>query len=204
VEASAVELESSGGVVLRGERWPGGDEWYVLVHDLSEDIDAWRPLQGTIAEQGRSAVAVDLRGHGGSDEGPEDIEGDIDAAIRFARANGAAAVCVVAAGASARAALRGAPASATEILVLLSPAASDEPLKAFRAPGVPRLFLHGAEDAAIDEAVLELRNAAIGWAGSIAFPTSAQGTALLASEWRQHATEHMAAFVKEQMFLACA
>ena len=204
MEASPVEVESSGGVVLRGERWPGGDEWYVLVHDLGEDIDAWRPLQGAIAAQGRSAVALDLRGHGGSDDGPEDLEADIDAAIRFARANGAAAVCVVAAGSAALAALRSAPDSATEILVLLSPATSAEPVEALRAPGVPRLFLHGAEHAAIDATVLELRNAAIGWAGSIAFPTAAQGTALLASEWRQHAIEHVSAFVKEQMFLACA
>jgi len=90
------------------------------------------------------------------------------------------------------------------MLVLLSPAAvSAEPVDSFRAPGVPRLFLHGAEDASIDATVTALRNAAIGWAGSIAFPTDAQGTALLASEWRQHAAEHVAAFVNEQMYIAC-
>jgi pimeloyl-ACP methyl ester carboxylesterase len=204
VDASAVEFESTGGVVVRGERWWGSDEWCVFVHDTGEDLDAWRPLQGWVADQGRSAVVVDLRGHGGSDDGPEDIEADLAAAIRFARASGATAVCVIAAGAAARAALRGSPRPTTEMLVLLSPAAPGaEPVDAFRAPGVPRLFLYGAEDAAIDGTVLALRNAAIGWAGSIAFPTDAQGTALLASAWRQHVVEHITAFVNEQMHIAC-
>jgi pimeloyl-ACP methyl ester carboxylesterase len=204
VEASAVELESTAGVVLRGERWWGGSEWCVLMHDVGEDIDAWRPLQGYVAEQGRSAVAVDLRGHGGSDDGPEDIEADLDAAVRFARENGATAVCVVAAGAAARAALHGSARLTPDMLVLLSPPASAEPVDSFRAPGVPRLFLHGAADASIDSTVSALRNAAIGWAGSIAFPTDAQGAALLASEWRQHAVEHITAFVNEQMYIACS
>jgi len=96
VDASAVELESTGGVVVRGERWWGSDEWCVFVHDTGEDLDAWRPLQGWVADQGRSAVVVDLRGHGGSDDGPEDIEADLGAAVRFARASGATAVCVIA------------------------------------------------------------------------------------------------------------
>src|SRR4051812_23079670 len=119
MDASAVELESTDGVVLRGERWWGSNEWCVLMHDVGEDIDAWRPLQGYLAEQGRSAVAVDLRGHGGSDDAPEDIEADLDAAVRFARENGAAAVCVVAAGAAACAALRGSARFTPEMLVLL-------------------------------------------------------------------------------------
>jgi hypothetical protein len=108
-------------------------------------------------------------------------------------------LCVIAAGESALAALRTAP----DMLVLLSPAAfSPDELAGLRAPGVPRLFLYGSRDAAADETASALRGAAIGWAGSIAFPTRDQGAALLGGEWAAQAVERIAAFVDEQTYIA--
>ena len=39
-----VELAAAGGVVLRGERWVGGEEWLVLLHDRGRDIRYAGPI----------------------------------------------------------------------------------------------------------------------------------------------------------------
>src|SRR6476661_11144430 len=111
------EVELPDGTVLRGERWCGDDTWLVLAHDRTRDLDDWRPLQPLVAERGRSALALDLRGHGGSDGDGWDPEADLSAALAHAREQGAVAVSVVAAGETALAALH----LQADVLVLLSP-----------------------------------------------------------------------------------
>ena len=67
--------------------WPGDDTWVVLVHDVGDDIDVWRPLRVALAARGWSVLALDLRGHGGSDWSeavayrPADYAADIVAAL---------------------------------------------------------------------------------------------------------------------------
>ncbi len=67
MKAEAVQATTADGVTLRGELVRGGDVWICLVHDVGEDIDAWRPLRPGLARKGWSVLALDLRGHGGSD-----------------------------------------------------------------------------------------------------------------------------------------
>jgi pimeloyl-ACP methyl ester carboxylesterase len=188
------EVESAGGATLRGERWCGDDAWLVLAHDRGRDLDDWRPLQSLVEQRGRSALALDLRGHGGSDGGEWNPEADLAAAVADVRAHGAGVVTIVAAGESAVAALR----VSSDVLVLLSPP-HDGDFDRLQLAGVPRLFLYGSQNDDIDRAVATLRSAAIGWAGAIAFPTAEQGAQLLAGEWAWQALGHIGAFLDEQI-----
>jgi Alpha/beta hydrolase family len=190
------ELEFADGAMLRGERWYGDDTWLVLAHDRGRDLEDWRALQPLVAERGRSALALDLRGHGGSDDGEWNPETDLLAALAYARAEGARAISIVAAGETALAALR-VPA---DVLVLFSPPPGGD-VAELRAPGVPRLFLYGSHDVAIDGAVATLRAAARAWAGSIAFPTAEQSAELLTGEWATQALGQIGAFLDEQLYL---
>jgi pimeloyl-ACP methyl ester carboxylesterase len=190
------EVES-GGVTLRGERWCGDDAWLVFAHDRGRDLDDWRPLQSLVERRGRSALVLDLRGHGGSDDGKWDPDADLAAALEHVRSLGASVVTIVAAGESALAALR----VSADILVLLSPSPEGD-LHRLRVPGVPRVFLYGSRDDAVDRAVATLRRVAIGWAGSVAFPTSAQGAELLEGEWALQALDRIGSFLDEQLYLA--
>jgi pimeloyl-ACP methyl ester carboxylesterase len=190
------EVDSEG-VTLRGERWCGDDAWLVLAHDHGRDLDDWRPLQPLVEQRGRSALALDLRGHGGSDDGEWDPDADLAAALAHVRSLGASVLTIVAAGESAHAALR-VPA---DVLVLFSPSPGGDPDR-LRAPGAARVFLYGSRDEEIDRTVATLRSVAIGWAGSIAFPTAEQGARLLAGEWASQALDQIGSFLDEQIYLA--
>ncbi len=191
------EVASADGVTLRGERWCGDDAWLVFAHDRGRDLDDWRPLQPLVEQRGRSALVLDLRGHGGSDDGEWNPEADLAAALEDVRGNGAAVVTIVAAGESAVAALG----VSADVLVLLSPPAVGA-FDRLRLPGVPRLFLYGSQDDAIDRAVATLRGDAIGWAGAVAFPTAEQGAQLLRGDWAAQAFGHIGAFLDEQIYIA--
>jgi len=140
---------------------------------------------------------LDLRGHGGSDDGEWNPEADLAAAFADVRSSGAAVVTIVAAGESAVAALG----VSADVLVLLSPPAVGD-FDRLRLPGIPRLFLYGSQDDAIDRTVATLRGDAIGWAGAIAFPTAEQGAQLLKGEWASQALGQIRAFLDEQIYLA--
>jgi pimeloyl-ACP methyl ester carboxylesterase len=191
------EVVLADGAVLRGERWCGDDIWLVLAHDRSRDLDDWRPLQPFVAERGRSALALDLRGHGGSDGDGWDPEADLLAALGYVREQGGVAVSVIAAGETALAALR-VPA---DVLVLLSPhPCSDREHPS--ASEIPRMFLYGSRDPAIDRTVASLRASARAWAGSVAFPTAEQGVELLAGTWATQTLSQIGSFLDEQLYVA--
>ena len=148
-----VELAAGDGPVLRGECWVDGADWLVLFHDLGGDLDAWRPLIGLAAVRGWSVLALDLRGHGGSDD-PWDAEkcpADVALAIAEARRRGASTVCVGGAGVSAIAALRAASDTELDALVLLSPGpVPDGPRDTLRGPGISKLVVYGSHAPADD------------------------------------------------------
>ncbi|MGI9255197.1 MAG: hypothetical protein ACR2J8_15750, partial [Thermomicrobiales bacterium] len=82
--AEAVELPFDGGV-LRGLGWPGGAGGVILLHAPGGDLDDWQDLPAIIAgETGAAALALDLPGHGMSEdpEGPWDISHVLAAAGR--------------------------------------------------------------------------------------------------------------------------
>lgn len=209
MKVEAVHATTADGITLRGELVRGGAVWLCLVHDVGEDIDAWRPLRPGLARRGWSVLGLDFRGHGGSD-GEWDAswgELDVDLAVTLARRLGARHVCVVAAGygclAALRAVERALPEPSFELLdslALLSPGPLDgaDPL-GLRGQGLPKLFLHGAKDPLAADAEA-LRRASIGWTVGVTFATESRGTAL-AAEWPIHVVDKLHGFLKEQAVL---
>jgi pimeloyl-ACP methyl ester carboxylesterase len=202
-----VELRARDGLVLRGECRRGEPDWLVLVHDVGEDLDAWRPLIALAELRGWSALALDLRGHGGSDD-PWDADAcvaDVSLATTEARRRGARAVCVAGAGEGAIAALRAALESPPEALVLLSPGpVPAEHADSLRAPEVPELIVVGSHSARDDGEARRVAELSIGPALRVGLPTSAHGTELLAGPLARQAIEQVAAFWDEQRYLASA
>jgi pimeloyl-ACP methyl ester carboxylesterase len=202
-----VELPTPDGLVLRGECWRGGPDWLLLFHDAGRDLEAWRPLIGVAELRGWSVLALDLRGHGGSDD-PWDADlcvSDIVLAVAEARHRGARALCVVGAGEGAIAALRAAGESQLDALVLLSPGpVPDEHASALRAPEVSELIVYGSHSEPDDASAKRIADLSIGPALRVGLPASAHGTDLLVGPLAQQAIEHVAAFWDEQRHVASA
>ncbi len=190
----AVEVEARDGAVLRGELEEAGSDWAVLVHDLGEDIDAWRPLRRRLARSGMSVLAVDLRGHGGSDGDvdPAHTAGDLTAALAFARDRGARRIYLGAAGESARAALEVGPAQGCEALVLLGPVGDD-----LAGGRLPRLSVVSSRDAQQQAAARALHRGP-GWSLVANVPVEASGCGLLAGDWGASVQDHVAAFLADR------
>jgi pimeloyl-ACP methyl ester carboxylesterase len=216
--AVPVTIATDDGIDLRGQLWPGADDWVVLVHDVGddEDLDRWRPLVPYLLGADLAVLAVDLRGHGASDGEWTNAAAvaDTAAVVRFARERGAGCVTIVGAGVSGVNALFAVEAETAEGVVALSPRGSDAlsarnvgisvpstaPLP--RAPGVPKLLVVGSRDPASRDTTDRLRAASIGWALVVSLPTADRGTALLDGPWAGHVREQLLAFVREQRFIA--
>jgi pimeloyl-ACP methyl ester carboxylesterase len=207
--ADPVQATAPDGVVLRGELVRGETAtWLVLLHDVGDDLDAWGPLRPRLHGSGWNLLALDLRGHGGSD-GEWSAEGavlDCATGIRMARAVGAEHVALVAAGRTAVSALEATAAALAEpelpladSLVLLSPRGLDdaEPA-ALRAEGLAMLLLHGALDAQAAEDAAHLLRVGVGWSVSVSFGSELQGTALLTGPPAKHVADKMGSFLRER------
>lgn len=205
----AVQATTADGVVLRGELVRGDDVWVALVHDVGEDLDAWRRLRPRLAAEGWSVLALDLRGHGGSEGewSSERAELDVDLAVALARRLGARHVAVVGSGLGAVLALRAVERALPEeffdlpdSLVLVSPGPLEglDPT-ALRGEGVPKLVLYGARDSGAREA-RAIARASIGWTLEVTLPTGAHGSALLET-WLPEVLDKTAAFLRERAAL---
>lgn len=205
----AVQATTADGIVLRGELIRGGDVWICLVHDEGEDIDVWRALRPGLSRRGWTVLALDHRGHGGSDgDWPSKLaELDVDLAVTIARRSGARHVSVVAVGSSGLLALRAVERALTEksfalpdslVLVSPGPLGGADPMT-LRGQGVSKLFVHGGKDplGADSEA---LRKASIGWTVGVTFGTSARGTALV-GEHAVNLLDKVVSFLNEQSTL---
>ena len=206
MKVEPVQATTADGITLRGELVRGGDVWTVLVHDAGEDIDAWRPLRSGLTRRGWTALALYLRGHGGSaGEWPSArAELDVDLGVTLARRLGARHVTVVAAGHAGVLALRAANRALehesfarADSLVLLSPGPLDgvDPMS-LRGAGLPKLFFGGAQDPLAGDGSA-LARASIGWTVEVSFATAAHGTGLLA-EWSQVVLDKIGTFLTEQ------
>lgn len=207
--AQAAAIPAADGVILRGLRWAGSDAWAVLLHDHGEDedLDRWAPLTLALAARGWTVLAVDLRGHGGSDGvwDPSRLADDLTALVENARAGGARFVAVISAGEAAILTLRAAAATRPDALVLLSPPlAPGQPLTDLRGAGEAKLIVVGGGDAALRAAAERLMTAAIGWVLLVSLPAAEQGTALLHGDVGGHLQEQIAGFLAERRFLAGA
>jgi pimeloyl-ACP methyl ester carboxylesterase len=189
----AVEVRVPGDLVLRGQVRRRGPDWVTLVHAPGEDIDAWLPLPDRIAAQGMSVLALDLRGHGGSDGSadPGAACADIRAAIGHARGEGAARVFVGAAGASVPPALDAASAERCDGLFALAPT-GEPPVTC-----VPRFAVVGSRDPEQDAAGSTLVNGP-GWSVVARIPVDARDCSLLTTSWGSHVVDYVLAFLRDQ------
>lgn len=106
-----------------------GHKGIILLHELGSDRAAWRPLERELEREGFSYIAVDLRGHGGS-QGDwvnfenEDFQAmvyDTEAAGKFLKNEGVQIKSVVGASIGANLAIKYAREKEIGTVVLISP-----------------------------------------------------------------------------------
>jgi pimeloyl-ACP methyl ester carboxylesterase len=221
----AIEISASDGCLLRGQVWPGESLSILLLHDIDEDedLDRWRPLLPALLAENLTVVAIDLRGHGASDgewNTGTSID-DIATTIRVVRDRSEGPVLVIAAGPTAIDALSAAEREPINGVIALSarihpltPESSPPPhlgegpgeranySTTPRAPGIPKLFLVGSQDAESRKTTANLHTASIGWALVVTLPTADRGSDLLTGAAATHAREHILGFIRECRFLA--
>jgi pimeloyl-ACP methyl ester carboxylesterase len=210
MRVEAIQATTADGLTLRGEIVRGGDTWVLLVHDVGGDIDAWHPLRPGLVARGWTVLALDLRGHGGSDgEWLDDGGGvlDVDLGIILARRLGAHHVAVVAAGTAGVLALQAVERALADpslelpdSLVLLSPGPLDgaDPMR-LRGGGLPKIVFSGAFDSGRPD-VEALRRASIGWTLAVSVASDAHGTGLL-DAWAPTVLDKLGTFLTEQAAL---
>jgi pimeloyl-ACP methyl ester carboxylesterase len=197
-----VEIDITDGPTVRGQR--SGREsgrWALLFHDEGRDLDAWRGLVRPLVGLGLCVLAVDLPGHGASDDPwqPSRLPANVLGVIRYADAHGARDVCMIGAGASATATLVAAGEHEVAAVVALSPRSELAGFSpdAIRETSAPKLILVGGEDPrAAAEATATLHRT-IGWGVMQSFPTTIQGCALLESKWAGQVVETTLAFLRD-------
>jgi pimeloyl-ACP methyl ester carboxylesterase len=162
------------------------------------DVDAWAPLPAEIAGQlGIETVAVDLPGHGLSDDSwePErlpDLLANLQEVAPAARLR-----FLIAAGDSSIAALEKAGTLELSGLVCLSPPSPAHGWRPPRSPRVPKLFLAGSLAGGDLEDARRVAAACGGWAVATSFPVAERGTGLLASAWSRRLVEEILAFLRD-------
>ena len=198
--AVAEEIGLDGFPALRGQRWGDGASELLLLHGGGADLDAWGALPALLAHHlDATVIAVDLPGHGLSDDPwqPERLP-ELLAALA-SRPAGSARLAVVAAGDTAAALLREAGRLAVAAVVLLSPALPETVAGWERSPCVSKLFLAGS--LAGDELARCRRaaNALGGWAVVVGVPDAAQGTELLVGDHLGTVVAHAAGFLRQAL-----
>jgi pimeloyl-ACP methyl ester carboxylesterase len=200
-----IECRAADGVLLRGEELRQGSSWVVLLHDEGDDLDCWQAVRTVLVARGWSIVALDLRGHGGSDGDWGRDSATLDAAVALGRAAAArpAHVALVAAGVTGVLVLAAMeqdaidPALRPDALVLVSPRAADADLASLRGEGIATLVVYGqrAPDAADAE---QLRSASIGWTLGVGVPSEQSGDGLLRGPEAAVVSDQILSFLAEQ------
>jgi pimeloyl-ACP methyl ester carboxylesterase len=184
--------------------------WLVCVHDVDGDIDVWRPLIAELGTTGWNVVALDLRGHGGSDGVAEALNYalDVDLGVTLARRREAEHIAVVAAGIGALAALESVARAVDETsfalpdsLILLSPGPlQDSNLARLRGEGLAKMIISGSRGTQAKDA-RSITRASIGWTISVTLPTKRRSTDLLIGQDAAHIADKIGTFVREQAAL---
>lgn len=191
---AAVEITARDGVVLRGEVTMRASDWIVLVHAPGEDIDAWQPLSTLLEDHQLTVLAVDLRGHGGSDGEPDPAATatDVKAMLDYAHSHMALRVYLAAAGLSTAPVLDVAERAAVDGVVLVAPIGVDESGKT----PVPRLVLYDPEDAQQETSAGRLAEAP-GWSLGISLPAAGRGREMVQGNWSENVTGYVIAFLRD-------
>lgn len=177
---------------MRGLVWPGGPDTVVLIHDAGGDLDDWGSLPAILAGQGYRVVAVDLPGHGLSDD-PWEIEcAPIQMTEIVSAARAVSERCFVV-GIGSLAPVVGQ--LDVDALVAISPHAEVEPEPA--SPTAPCLIFVGGADPERADAADRFFRARRGWAVVSSFGVPENGAALLSGPWAGHLAEQTISFLRD-------
>ena len=183
---AVVELASADGVLLRGQVWVVGEDWTLLLHDDGGDLDDWAPVAAGLAASGASVLAIDRRGHGGS-EGVADAQAvacDVATGMAELARRGARLRVAIGAGAASWAALAAEGADAAAAV-----APSGEP--GALAPRVPRLVVSTASSDAAATALQAVDPALV----VARVPVAAAGLHVLETDWGSNVEAYVVSFV---------
>ena len=184
-----IEFALAGGPIVRGLQWPGGPDTALLLHDVGGDLDAWGALPVSLAAAGYRVVAVDLPGHGLSDDPWESERAhDVLAEIVSATHGDAGRCFVVAIGGIATLAAR----LAVDALVAISPDAGQPDM-----PAAPCLIFVGGGDPDAANAADRFFRRRRGWAVVSSFGVRENGAALLTGPWSTHLAEQTITFLRD-------
>ncbi len=183
---------------LRGLRYGQGTRSALLVHDVGEDLDAWGRLPETLALAGYCVLAVDLPGHGLSDDPFTDelLPAIVDSLLDHAAAQGTTSCHLIAAGPVAGAALAAPGSARISSLTALSPRLAERWRAALRGHTGPKLLLASSLDQADLEAAQQFFQLCRGPAILSTLPVPETGCRLLASAWADHAVEQILLFLR--------
>ena len=130
-----VSFQTQDGGVVSADMYGGGDRGVVLAHGGRFNKESWATQAKTLAKAGFRVIAIDFRGRGRSQGGPQattldDVRFDVLAAVRYLHEIGAKTVSVVGGSfggwAAAQAAVE-ATEGQIDRIVLLAASAIDEP-----------------------------------------------------------------------------
>jgi pimeloyl-ACP methyl ester carboxylesterase len=173
--------------------WPGTPDTVVLIHDAGADLDCWGALPATLAGDGYCVLAIDLPGHGLSDEPwrPEAVEATLKSIIAAARQQQAGKYFVISIGSIA-------PVAGTlpvDALVALSPLPDAGWTR--ERTSTPCLIFVGGADAVAAEAADRYFRGRTGWTVVSSFGSAENGAALLSGPWAAHISEQTLAFLRD-------
>ena len=194
-----IEWTLSCGPTVRGQRWASGRgvDAALLLHAPGDDSDAWGSLPAALAVAGIAAIAIDLPGHGLSDD-PWDADrlpGVVEELVAHARRAEAGRVFVVAAGETAASVLLG-PSGGYAALIVVS-ISSDPPPASPNAANPPTLFVVPAAAPDLEAAGRRWFAHHRGWAVLSAFPSAASGAELLGGPPAGQAIDQILTFLRD-------
>lgn len=195
---TAVTLGSHPEPVIRGQLWHSGPDWVVMIHDVGQDLDTWSDLPAVLAADGYSVLAIDLPGHGLSDEPwhPTQIVRAVATAAAFATREGAASRHLLAAGSTAVPSMIAAR-DLVSAVVALSPRLHTNDILALREVRVPALILTGSSREQATEEARRIFQGKAGWTVLSTFGAADDGPALLAGSWGFQVREQILTFLRD-------
>lgn len=203
VRPVAVEIALAGLPVVRGQRWGDAPEVLFLhAPGADRDLDDWQDLPALVAAETGGALALDLPGHGLSDDGDGEVDPVGLVAALLASADGRAIRAIVAAGETAGDLLAAGATLGLAGLVCFSASGPsvEEPAALPRSPLLPKLLLarSGGNSAELKQA-REISRSVAGWAVVVGVGGQDGGAALLDGPSGGPVRDHVAGFLRESL-----
>jgi pimeloyl-ACP methyl ester carboxylesterase len=180
-------------ITIRGQLWLGEAATVVLIHDAGADLDVWGRLPAYLAGSGYRVLAVDLPGHGLSDDPwePDLAPEAVAAIVAYARSLAAGRCFAISMGGIV-------PIVGAITLdghVAISPCL--DPEWAREESRTPCLIFVGGADPTAAAAANSYFRGRLGYGVVSSFGTAENGAALLRSAWAGHLQEQIVAFLRD-------